>query len=159
MTHVEPSADDVQTFLDELDDCQRSEAVGRMLKLEDQERWLQLLSSFAARRGSARRVTFRSLTGEAVELTLQPKQTLFSAKQTLLKQVEAHMPAVEPRYRRDAQFFAGGDLLVDHTLAAMLPDEVSVVFKEVLRISPASDSDLESDAGSSLHDAFFDDFD
>ena len=23
MTHVEPSADDVQTFLDELDDCQR----------------------------------------------------------------------------------------------------------------------------------------
>ena len=23
MTHAEPSADDVQTFLDELDDCQR----------------------------------------------------------------------------------------------------------------------------------------
>ncbi|CAE7247787.1 unnamed protein product [Symbiodinium sp. CCMP2456] len=147
MTHVEPFADDVQTFLDELDDCQRSEAVGRMLKLEDQERWARLLGSFAARRGAARRVTFRSLTGEAVELTLQPKQTLFSAKQTLLKQVEAQLPAVEPCHRRDAQFFAAGDLLADHTLAAMLPDEVSVVFKQVKRISPASDSDLDSDFG------------
>ena len=37
--------------------------------------------------------------------------------------------------------------------------QVSVVFKQVVRVSPASDSDLESDAGSSLHDAFFDDFD
>ncbi|CAE6951044.1 unnamed protein product [Symbiodinium natans] len=144
MTHAaaELCAEDVQHFLDNLDDCQRNEAVGRFLKIEGKELWAELLRSFASRRGAARRVAFRALTGEAVELILQPKQTLFSAKQALLKQVAQQMPAVDPGHRRDAQVFAGGDLLADHTLAAMLPDEVSVVFKQVKRIAPPSDSEL-----------------
>ena len=76
-------------------------------------------------------VTFGSLTGEAVELTLPPQHTLFHAKQAFLDNVAKKMPALDVGYRRDARFFAGSELLVEKMLVAMLPDEVSVVFDQV----------------------------
>ncbi|CAE7493536.1 unnamed protein product [Symbiodinium sp. CCMP2456] len=125
------SAEDVPNLLDELDESQKNEAVGRLLKLENEETWNELLHRFACKRGVARQVTFRSLTGEAVELTLPPKHTLFHAKQALLDNVATKMPALEVGYRRDARFFAGSELLEETMLVAMLPDEVCVVFDQV----------------------------
>ncbi|CAE7239780.1 unnamed protein product [Symbiodinium pilosum] len=130
-------------MIDSLAILVRNEAVGRFLKLQQEELWAQLLRTFALKRGAARRVSFRTLTGEAMELTLQPKQTLFNAKQALLKKVAVNRPGVERGHRRDAEFFHGGERLADHTIAAMLPDEVSVVFKQVKRIL---DSDSEGSA-------------
>ena len=91
----------------------------------------RLLHRFACTRGVPRQVTFRSLTGEAVELTLPPQHTLFHAKQALLDNVAKKMPALDVGYRRDARFFAGSEYLVETMLVAMLPDEVSVVFDQV----------------------------
>ena len=88
----------------------------------------RLLHRIACKRGVPRQVTFRSLTGEAVELTLPPQHTLFHAKQALLDNVDEKMPALDVGYRRDARFFAGSEYLVETMLVAMLPDEVSVVF-------------------------------
>ncbi|CAE7223014.1 unnamed protein product [Symbiodinium necroappetens] len=125
------SAEDVPNFLDELDESQQNEAVGRLLRLENEETWNELLQRFACTRGVARQVTFRSLTGEAVELTLPPTHTLFHAKQALLDNVATKMPALEVGYRRDARFFAGSELLLEKMPVPMLPDEVSVVFDQV----------------------------
>ena len=96
-------------------------------------------------------MTFRSLTGEAVELTLPPQHTLFHAKQALLGNVAKKMPALDVGYRRDARFFAGSELLVEKMLVAMLPDEVSVVFDQVKKqfheFSDSNDSDDSSLGG------------
>ena len=37
------SAEDVPNFLDELDESQKNEAVGRLLRLENEETWNELL--------------------------------------------------------------------------------------------------------------------
>ncbi|CAE7492876.1 unnamed protein product [Symbiodinium necroappetens] len=125
------STEAVPNFLEKLDESQRNEAVGRLLKPENEDTCNELLHRFACTRGVARQVTFRSLTGEAVELTPPPKHTLLDARQAVLDNVAKKMPPLEVGYHRDARFFAGSELLVETMLAAMLPHEVSVVFDQV----------------------------
>ncbi|OLQ02646.1 hypothetical protein AK812_SmicGene14511 [Symbiodinium microadriaticum] len=147
------STEAVPNFLEKLDESQRNEAVGRLLKLENEDTWNELLHRFACTRGVARQVTFRSLTGEAVELKLPPQHTLFHAKQALLDNVSKKMPALEVGYRRDARFFAGSEVLGEKMFVAMLPDEVSVVFDQVkkkLFDEFSSDESIGSSLGGGL---------
>mmetsp|Transcript_37392 Transcript_37392/g.69793 ORF Transcript_37392/g.69793 Transcript_37392/m.69793 type:complete len:161 (+) Transcript_37392:24-506(+) len=115
------------SWAEQLDDCQRNEAVGRLLRQENQELWLQLLQVFADKRGAKRQVSFRCLSGDSYDVLLEPKQTLFIAKQQILRRLSP----VKKGKRRVARFFDAGYELPENTLAAMLPDEVSVVFRVV----------------------------
>ncbi|CAJ1427074.1 unnamed protein product [Effrenium voratum] len=94
------------------------------------------------------------LWAEGLRLRLPPFHTLFRAKQQILEKADGFLPKVESASRREVQFFAGNSMLPEHMLAAMLPEEVSMVFSVLPRCMPASRSSWGTEPGTSDFDIF-----
>ncbi|CAJ1427075.1 unnamed protein product [Effrenium voratum] len=162
--------DDAGGFLGKLDDCQKHELVGRALQALNGDQWDELLKAMTKERSAERAINFRDLSGHAVEsgriqgssplwaeglrLRLPPFHTLFRAKQQILEKADGFLPKVESASRREVQFFAGNSMLPEHMLAAMLPEEVSMVFSVLPRCMPASRSSWGTEPGTSDFDIF-----
>eukprot|EP00434_Breviolum_minutum_P010444 symbB.v1.2.009209.t1/scaffold580.1/size320225/11 len=134
------------TFLEQLDDCQKNELVGRALRDCDMKQWSQLLHTAALDRCDLRSVHCVDMSGRSVELKIKPFQTLFSIKQDLLSMANSFLPPVEKWQLRDAQIYHREIAIPDHTLGAMLPNEMSVVYRVVTKIMNRHDASSESES-------------
>ncbi|CAL1140887.1 unnamed protein product [Cladocopium goreaui] len=131
----------VDNFLEQLDDCQKNELVGRALKQSNAEQWSSLLRATASERHGPRTVRCCDMSGRTVELKVKPFQTLFTVKQELLKLADEFLPRIDKKREvRQAKLYHAEVELPDHMLGSMLPEQISVVYKKDHKLVE-SDSD------------------
>eukprot|EP00434_Breviolum_minutum_P030614 symbB.v1.2.027073.t2/scaffold2751.1/size71576/2 len=123
--------DDVQEIISRLTDNQKHELVGRMLQEKDNEQWESLFASAALQRCKERTIRFVEMSGRETKLKVAPLERLYFTQKNLAEMMPAKPPEGDlPRMRRRVQCFHGANLLREDTIAAMLPEEVNIVFSE-----------------------------
>ena len=137
------AAADVTRFLAELDDGQKDELVGRALRENSFPHWEQLLESIATKSIVERSIRFVEMSGRETELTMGPLERLDS----VYDQLRALLPPASPGKCRVVKCFAGNKQLSESTLAALLPEMVSIVCTE--------ESEPESDVEEDFQDFFY----